>query len=274
MANLPISPVIVEADASVEGPTSGVNGGSSDSVIGIATDVINPSLSSYARVEVGARRSPIGLPQPALGAAAYLVDYENNSFDRSPVIFAEGDYDANVGEVFADTLNFSVTNESHEFIEVGEWLWGVAVPQSDIYYTTGDDVLVSEFDWETNGVGVVTQDTNEYIRFSPNPGKVECWNQRFSPEAGYPTPQVNGARYRVEITIGDNTAGNLVALVKRPDNSNTAPTPFPLSANTLGADQAFEYVSDGSQRQINVGTLLTSGFVQVGKLEIFGPLAT
>jgi hypothetical protein len=277
MANNPISPVITLDNPNVEGPGSGMEGGSSDSIIGIATDVINPTLSSFPRIEVGARSSPIGLPPPSLGAAAYYVDYENNSFDRSPIIFAEADNDAAVGEIFATTLNFAVTNESSREIKIGEWLWGVAVPSIPEvpFYTTGPDVLISENEWQTNGDGVVQQDTNEFIRFIPTPTKVECWNSRFSPGPinAYP-PMVIGARYRMEVTIGDNTTGGpITCLLKNFGNSDSPPTPLTLTANTLGVDQSFEFVANGNQHQVNI-QVNPSGYIQCGEVTIIGPIAT
>jgi hypothetical protein len=266
MANNPISSDIVNEDQTIEGPGSGMNGGASDSVIGICTDIINPTLSSYARVIVGARSSPIGLESPALGAAAYYVDYPNDSFDRSPVIFAEADTDAAVGEIFATTLNFSVTNESSDDIKIGEWLWGVAVPQSDLYYTTGATLETGE--WRTNESGTTEQDTTAYIRFIPATKK-ECWNDTSS-RAG--DPLVVGARYRVEITIGDNTAGALTALTKTSTNDDQGVAP--LSANTLGADQPFEFVAASTFMQQNIRTTLGTGYVQCGEMNVYGPLAT
>jgi hypothetical protein len=256
MANKPIAPVIID-------PTSGMNAGSSDSVIGIATNVVNPSSQDFARIEVGARRSPIGLPQPALGSAAYYVDYENQSFDRSPVIFAEADYAAAPGETFADTLNFSVTNESEENIELGEWLWGVAVPQAPLLFEFSLPLTTS--DWRTNGAGVVAPDTDNYIRFSPAPSKIECWT-------GVKGGMVIGARYRCEIDIGDVTSGTVNALAKDGDTNQTWHT-APLSANTLGVDQPFEFVALNENWQQNLQTG-TTGYLQAGMMRVYGPLAT
>jgi hypothetical protein len=268
MANNPISPVITLDNPNVEGPGSGMEGGSSNSVIGIATDVINPTLSSFPRIEVGARSSPIGLPSPALGAAAYYVDYENDSFDRSPVIFAEADNDAAVGEVFANTLNFSVTNESSREIKTGEWLWGVAMPQEPIYATTG--VAVDLVDWQTTSPGILAQDGPDFILFTPNT-KLEAWNR--TTNSVWPSMLVVGARYRVEITIGDNSAGTIRALTKNSSNNTNMADVF-LSANTLGADQPFEFVAAYTGMQQNIRTSLSSGTVQLGEVTVYGPLAT
>jgi hypothetical protein len=135
MANNPISRVIVGATPNLEGPSSGMNGGSSDSIIGVATDEVNPTLSSFPRIPVGARTSPIGLPAGILGAGQYYVDYPNNSFDRAPVVFAEAENNAAVGEVYATDVNGSgldVANESSDAIETGDWLWGVAAPAPEL----------------------------------------------------------------------------------------------------------------------------------------------
>ena len=262
MANNPISSVIVPSNPNIEGVGSGMEGGASDSVIGICTDEINPSLSSFARVIVGARSSPIGMGQPALGAAAFYVDYDGDSFDRSPVIFAEADNDAAVGEVFATTLNFSVTNEASRTIKTGEWLWGVAVPQSPLFFTMTTP-LAPGVDWRTNNTGVVTADTDDYIRFDSN-GKFECWT-------GYKSPIVIGARYRVEITIGDLSGGTVQALVKAGNNSNQG-SAF-LTANTAGVDQPFEFVATDTvlQQNLRIGS---TAWVQAGVVSIYGPLAT
>ena len=263
MANNPISSVIITPDPNVEGVGSGMNGGASDSIIGICTDVINPSSDAFARIEVGARSSPIGMPSPALGAAAYYVDYENDSFDRSPVIFAEADNDAAAGEVFAATLNFTVTNESSREIKTGEWLWGVAVPQDELLFEMTTPLTTS--DWRTNGAGTVAQDTDDYIRFSPAASKIECWT-------GTKGGMAIGARYRCEIDIGDVTSGTVTALAK---DGSTNQTWFsaPLSANTLGVNQPFEFVAQNTLWQQNLQTG-TTGYLQAGVMRIYGPLAT
>jgi hypothetical protein len=275
MANNPISPIVITE-------TSGMNGGASDSVIGIATDVINPSLSSFPRVEVGARSSPIGLESPALGAAAYYVDYENASFDRSPVIFAEADNDAAVGEVFATTLNFSVTNESSDSIKTGEWLWGVAVPGEPSYYSTGPTVDLN--DWIPASQGSTAQDTPEYIRVTPVPlGGDSAARDFYNPNTFLPdaTPLVVGATYRIEITVGDSTltgtSASIGVLVKTGNLGAGLGTltSYSLIPNTLGADQPFEFVANRTGVQIQVRAFtIEGGYVQLGELSIYGPIST
>jgi hypothetical protein len=196
-----------------------------------------------------------------LGAAAYYVDYENASFDRSPVIFAEADNDAAVGEVFAETLNFSVTNESSTDIETGEWLWGVAVPQSPLFFTMTTPLTTN--DWRTNQAGVVAPDTADYILFTSN-GKLECWT-------GLKGGLVIGATYRMEITLGNLSTGTVQALTKRGNNANQG-TAF-LSGNTAGADQPYEFVATDTvyQQNLKIGSTAT---LQCGVMAIYGPLAT
>jgi hypothetical protein len=170
MANNPISRVIVDATPNLEGPSSGMNGGSSDSIIGVATDEVNPTLSSFPRIPVGARTSPIGLPAGILGAGQYYVDYPNDSFDRSPVVFAEAENDAAVGEVYATDVNGSgldVTNESSDAIETGDWLWGVAAPAPDLELIIDGTFEEGMTHW-TNPTGYANSVTNNQLTIDRN----------------------------------------------------------------------------------------------------------
>jgi hypothetical protein len=117
MANLPTSPVIID-------PTSGMNAGSSDSAIGICTDVPNPKESDWPRVVIGATVNPIGKPVTFQA----LVEYEPAVFNNTPVGFAEADAIAAPGEIYATnagTSGWDLTNKTAGYTTaVGDWLWG------------------------------------------------------------------------------------------------------------------------------------------------------
>ena len=264
MANNPISSVIVPSNPNIEGVGSGMEGGASDSVIGICTDEINPSLSSFARVIVGARSSPIGMGQPALGAAAFYVDYDGDSFDRSPVIFAEADTDAAIGEIFATTLNFSVTNESSREIKIGEWLWGVAVPQDPLFFTMVPPLTVAAT-WRTNGSGVCAPDGDNYIRFDSN-GRITCFT-------GARDGLLIGARYRVQIDIGDLSGGTIRVRFRKGTSPYGDQHIVFILPNTSGADNAFEFVASDDRWSVDV-EIGSTAWVQMGVMQIYGPLAT
>jgi hypothetical protein len=124
MANLPTSPVIIQEDPNVAGPGSGMEGGASDSAIGICTDVPNPKESDWARIVIGGTVNPIGKPT----SFQSLVEYSIYTFDASPIGFAPADTQAAPGEIYATNAGASgwdLTNKTVEYTTaVGDWLWG------------------------------------------------------------------------------------------------------------------------------------------------------
>lgn len=126
MSNLPTSPIIVEADPNVEGTGSGMNGGSSDSAIGICTSEPNPKETDWDRTVKGATVNPIG---QGVGLQ-YLTQYEAGVFDEVPVGFAPADTQAAPGEVYATNaggFGWDLINKTVNYTtEIGDWLWGVA----------------------------------------------------------------------------------------------------------------------------------------------------
>jgi hypothetical protein len=118
MANLPTSPTIVD-------PNSGMNGGSSDSAIGICTDEPNPKETDWPRVVIGSSSNPIGLNREF----QYLVDYDTGVFDQFPLGFAPADTVAAPGEVYstnAGGFGRNLINKTENYTtKIGDWLWGV-----------------------------------------------------------------------------------------------------------------------------------------------------
>jgi hypothetical protein len=131
VANLPTSPIIVPADPNVEGQGSGMNGGGSDSVIGICTDEPNPKETDWARIVFGAKANPIGRSSTPQS----LVEYEAGVFDSMPVGFAAADTQAAPGEVYATNAagtGWDLVNKTEDYTtEVGDWLWGAVNPTPD-----------------------------------------------------------------------------------------------------------------------------------------------
>ena len=128
MPNIPTSEDIVPFDASVEGPNSGVEGGASDSVMGICTNIPNPKDGDWDRQVTFGLTNPIGQPR----GFQYLSEYKTQSFDRFPVGFAQADTQAAPGQVYATNaggFGYDFVNKTDEHItQVGDWLWGVASP--------------------------------------------------------------------------------------------------------------------------------------------------
>jgi hypothetical protein len=155
MANLPTSPVIIQEDPNVAGPGSGMEGGASDSAIGICTDVPNPKESDWDRTVKGATNNPIGLPDNPPTPYQSLVEYSIDTFDSMPIGFAEADTQAAPGEVYATNAGASgwdLTNKTAGYTtEVGDWLWGAvsgsAEPTCKVYICDSyRDALVSIVD--------------------------------------------------------------------------------------------------------------------------------
>jgi hypothetical protein len=82
---------------------------------------------------------------------------------------------------------------------------------------------------------------------------------------------VVGKTYRCEIDLGDVTAGTVTALAKNGDTNATMGS-APLSPNTLGVDQAFEFIAESTNWQQNLQTSLGTGYIQAGVVRIYGPM--
>jgi hypothetical protein len=189
MANLPTSAVIVPADPNVEGPNSGMNGGASDSALGICTDNPNPKETDWARIVIGATINPIGNPDnPQVGQYQSLAEYEIDTFDASPVGFAPADTEAGPGEIYATNAGDSgwdLTNKTVEYTTVvGDWLWGAVSgtgpqPTCKVYECDSfQNALAAEFKllWlmDDNPVGSTITDINlgAVVNLGPDVGEM------------------------------------------------------------------------------------------------------
>lgn len=134
MSNFPLSDIVVPANPNVEGVGSGMEGGSCQVMIGLATDVIDPKVTDFPQIT----RNPVQMQYLGWGGDsvepgqedadivdAIAVDYETADFDDTPVVFAEANQIAAPGVVF-DTVSGAV-NLGLGTAQVGDWLAG-AVP--------------------------------------------------------------------------------------------------------------------------------------------------
>lgn len=129
--NLPFSPIVVPADPNVEGVGSGMEGGSNQVMIGLATNVIDPKVTDFPQITV----NPVQMQYLGWGGDsvvtgqetadivdAFLVDYLTADFNDTPVVFTVADAVAAPGVIF-DTVSGAV-NFSDQTTAIGEWLAG------------------------------------------------------------------------------------------------------------------------------------------------------
>jgi hypothetical protein len=134
MSNFPLSDIVVPANPNVEGVGSGMEGGSCQVMIGLATDVINPKVTDFPQIT----RNPVQMQYLGWGGDsvvtgqedadivdAIAVDYETPDFTDTPVVFAEADQVAAPGAEY-DSVSGAV-NLGTDTAQIGDWLAG-AVP--------------------------------------------------------------------------------------------------------------------------------------------------
>ncbi len=132
--NRPFSDIVVPANPNVEGVGSGMEGGSNQVMIGLATNVINPKAEDFPRIT----RNPVEMQylgwggdsvEPGQETAdivdAKAVDYEGADFNDTPVVFIQADASVAPGGVY--NIPTGAINDSDETTQIGDWLAG-AVP--------------------------------------------------------------------------------------------------------------------------------------------------
>jgi hypothetical protein len=263
MANLPTSPVIVPADPNIEGPNSGMNGGSSDSAIGICTDNPNPKETDWPRIVIGATNNPIGI---TITPYQSLVEYEADSFTSSPVGFAPADTQAAPGEVYATNAGdsgWNLTNKTKNYTtKIGDWLWGSVVgpaPIPGIYYDSGVNVDPSV--WVTDQDGTITQDGPTFIRFLTGTVQRSCWN---TTTVIVGRDMVLGETYTVEITTGDLFTGTTAqAFVDEVVVASVG-----LTTQNI---KTMQFVANGGTLRIQTVSDQGNRAIQLGRLRVLGP---
>ena len=134
MPNRPFAPIVVPADPNVEGVGSGMEGGSNQVMIGLATNVPDPKVTDFPQIV----RNPVQMQYLGWGGDsvepgqedadivnAIAVDYEGADFNDTPVVFVAADQVAAPGAVY-DTGTGAI-NDSDVTVQIGQWLAG-AVP--------------------------------------------------------------------------------------------------------------------------------------------------
>jgi hypothetical protein len=285
MANLPTSPVIIQEDPNVAGPGSGMEGGASDSAIGICTDVPNPKESDWARIVIGGTVNPIGKPT----SFQSLVEYSIDTFDASPIGFAPADTQAAPGEIYvtnAGGSGWDLTNKTVEYTtEVGDWLWGAVegtpqpackVYECDAYVSglsgivsagwaldepTGNNIAENFVDpgeflgtWGTPLGNALTSTLDECIGYSGDGANIGAnvglRSNQDGANAGYVT-SIDGA-------VGIDIRGDTANSIRMIDIRLNAATVVSLTKNT-GATIVFQISTNGDNIFVDTGVNFTGG---------------
>ena len=135
MPNKAISPIVAPADPNVEGVGSGMEAGSNQVMIGLATNVPNPKVTDFPQIaQADIKNQYLGWggdsvepgQEDADIPSFNLTDYDNADFNDTPVGFVQADAAVAPGGVYETGGGFTNRTDAYT-TQVGDWLAG-AVP--------------------------------------------------------------------------------------------------------------------------------------------------